>query len=207
MIRLDGTYNLRDKFDPGNPSLRSYHPVAQNNPNNDSQVPSLRPDSTLNTSTTHIYCGDCHAGNRSPAAGGDGPSGAHGSIYEGLLAATYAFDPQPGTGFSTNRLCFKCHDWGLLNQDISFPHSKHVFDEGASCINCHDPHGSAAYPHLINFLLSANVGGRTFEIRGIGGYPRPFWRDNGTYAGTCWLNCHGVEHDGKSYPATEPEPE
>ncbi len=200
MVRQDGTYNLRDKFDPGNPSLQSYHPVAENDPSNNQDVPSLRVDSSLNTSTSQIYCGDCHAGDRSPAAGGTGPGGAHGSVYEGLLAIRYEFDPESPLASSQDNLCFKCHDSGILFSDVSFPHREHVREENTSCINCHDPHGSARYPHLINFLLRTNVGGRTYEITGTGGSGEPIWQDDGQFAGTCWLNCHGEEHDGESYP-------
>lgn len=205
MARQDGTYNLRDKFDPGNPSLQSYHPVVQNNPANNGTQASLRPDGSLNTYSSQIYCGDCHAGDRSPAAGGTGPAGPHGSNYEGLLALRYEFDPRSSFGAAPDSLCMKCHDFGFLFSDTGFPHRLHVLEERASCINCHDPHGSAVYPHLLNFLLRANVGGRNFTIAGPGHYREPIWRDDGDRAGTCWLNCHGVEHDGKSYPWQPPE--
>ena len=200
MVRQDGTYNLRDKFDPGNPSLLSYHPVADNNPRNNQRVPSLRVDSSLNSVSSQIYCGDCHASERSPASGGAGPGGPHGSTYEGLLAMRYEFDPQSSGGGSRDGLCFKCHDSGILFSDVSFLHRKHVLEKNTSCINCHDPHGSAVYPHLLNFLTRANVAGRTWRITGAGGFSEPTWQGNGEFSGTCWLNCHGVVHDGRSYP-------
>jgi len=199
MARQDGVYNLRDKFDPGNPTLVSYHPVVSNDPSNNSEVPSLRQDIPLNRSSSQIYCSDCHSSDVSPAAGGAGPAGPHGSLYEGILALRYEFNPQSNLSDSPDNLCLKCHDSGSLFSDESFPHRKHVVKENLSCINCHDPHGSAVYPHLINFLTTSNVGGQTLEITGAGGYAEPTWIDDGQFQGTCYLNCHQEEHDGESY--------
>lgn len=200
MERLDQTYNLRDKVDASNPSLQSYHPIETNNPANNDEVPSLRVINTpLNRATSLIYCGDCHSSELSPAAGGNAPGGTHGSRHEGLLALEYPFNPARNFSAARNVLCFKCHDTASLNGNESFPHRQHVLDNGFSCINCHDPHGSTVYPHLINFLTSAAVTGQTLEITGTGGYSEPTWIDNGRYSGTCYLNCHGTEHDGTSY--------
>jgi len=199
MTRLDGTYNLRDKFDPGNPALISYHPVVSNDPANNDEVPSLRNDIPLNRSNSQIYCNDCHSSDISPAAGGTGPSGPHGSRFEAILAQRYEFDPQSSFNNVTDGLCLKCHDSGSLFSDESFLHNEHVIKENLSCINCHDPHGSAVYPHLINFLTSSSVAGQTYEITGAGGYSEPTWIDDGRFKGTCYLSCHQEKHDGESY--------
>ena len=200
MSRLDDTYNLRDKFDPGNPTLRSYHPVVRNDPNNNSEVPSLRKDTPLDRTTSLIYCGDCHSSDVSPAAGGVGPAGVHGSRYEGILALRYEFDPQSNFNTLSDNLCLKCHDAASLFGNESFLHREHVVENNTSCINCHDPHGSASYPHLINFLTSSNVSGNLVRISGAGPYFEPTWISNGQYSGTCYLSCHGTVHDGATYP-------
>lgn len=199
MVRQDGVYNLRDKFDPGNPSLISYHPIYANDPSNNSEVPSLRNDIPLNTSSSQIYCSDCHSSNDSPAGGGSGPAGAHGSSYEGIMSQRYSFNPIVASTTFDDALCFKCHDSGNLLADFSFPHKKHIEDENTGCINCHDPHGSTESEHLINFLTFSNVGGQTRTITGAGAFSQPTWIDNGQYNGTCWLNCHGEVHNGFDY--------
>ena len=199
MNRLDDTYNLRDKFDPGNPTLISYHPVDTNDPNNNDEVPSLRKDIPLDRVNSRIYCSDCHSSDVSPAAGGDGPAGVHGSRFEGILALRYEFDPQSSFNTVSGSLCMKCHEAASLLGNESFPHRQHVVDNSSSCINCHAPHGSARYPHLINFLTSSSVAGNLLEITGTGAYNEPTWIDNGQYSGTCYLNCHGTVHDGTTY--------
>ena len=199
MSRQDGEYNLREKVNAGNPALISYHPIDTNNPSNDAEVPSLRFDTPLNRSSSRIYCGDCHSGEFSQAAGGQGPNGPHGSQNESILALNYELASTSNQGLRSGLLCFKCHDSGSLFSDESFKHRLHVIDKGTTCVNCHDPHGSAAYPHLINFLTSSSATGQTRTITGTGTYFEPTWEDNGQYSGTCYLNCHGVIHDGSSY--------
>lgn len=199
MTRQDDEYNLREKVNPGNPALISYHPIDSNNPSNDTEVPSLRFDTILDRSNSRIYCGDCHSGEFSQAAGGQGPAGPHGSRHEAILALSYDLSPQSRSNLGSGLLCFKCHESSNLFSDVSFKHRLHVLDEGKSCVNCHDPHGSTVYPHLINFLTSASTSGQVMVISGTGMYSEPTWEDNGRYSGTCYLNCHGVVHDGLSY--------
>lgn len=199
MARQDNEYNLREKLNPSNPSLISYHPVHDNNPANDSEVPSLRLDIPLDRINSKIYCGDCHSSSFSPAAGGNRASGPHGSRHEGLLAQRYQLEAAGGGDINANALCSKCHDDGALYSDQSFMHSLHVRENGLGCVNCHDPHGSLQYPHLINFLTTGTSAGFTLEITGAGNYRNPTWIDTGRFSGTCWLNCHGAVHEGSSY--------
>ncbi|MCG7900080.1 MAG: hypothetical protein JAY85_16690 [Candidatus Thiodiazotropha weberae] len=198
MVRADGVYNIRDKVNSGNPALVSYHPIVENDPSNNSEVPSLRNDIPLTTFSGQIYCSDCHSSNTSPAAGGLGPAGPHGSIHQGIMAQTYDIDPASSTTLS-NDLCFKCHDSGNLFTDQSFPHTEHVVAENLGCVNCHDPHGSASNRHLINFLTSSNIGGQIRTITGTGDYLEPTWLDTGVHSGSCWLDCHGTVHNGFDY--------
>lgn len=195
MLRQDGVYNIREKFDTGNPALVSYHPVYANNPANNNEVPSLRTDIPLNKTTSQIYCNDCHGSSNSPAAGGAGEAGPHGSQNEGIMVQRYSFNPTTNSSTFDNQLCFKCHDANNLFSDISFEHDKHVRSENASCIMCHDPHGSTS-DHLINFLTSSTFGN---SITGAGGFAEPTWQDTGQYNGRCYLSCHGKIHDGWSY--------
>jgi predicted CXXCH cytochrome family protein len=179
MARQDNEYNLREKFDLSNPSLVSYHPLHNNDPSNNDEVPSLRIDIPLYRTGSLMYCNDCHSGDRSPSAG---------------LDAGRRFNA------GTSPLCFNCHDAGSLISDESFPHRLHVWEQGASCVNCHDPHGSNVYPHLINFLETTTSAGRILRITGAGSSPdTPLWTDTGRYSGSCSLNCHGVVHEESSY--------
>ena len=198
LARQDNLYNLREKVDPASPQLVSWHPLVENNQANNDEVPSLNTVPELNATTSLIYCTDCHNNDSAEIAGGVGPNGPHGSRYEGLLVAGYQLDPNGRFNVSSDRLCFTCHDPNSLFSDISFPHRRHVQQEGEICASCHDPHGSAVYPHLINFLISTNTG-RDLNIVGAGGYTEPTWFDDGKFKGTCYLSCHGVVHDGSDY--------
>jgi hypothetical protein len=200
MTRQDGVYNIRDKVNHLNPALVSYHPITQNNPANDTEVPSLRTDVPLNRTTSLIYCTDCHSSDTSSAAGGAGPDGPHGSSYGAILAKQYTFNPEISYSTANYDLCFKCHDESSILNDVSgFPHSRHLGTRKRSCINCHDPHGSHRFAHLLNFLTYAVYGGTTYQITGQGSFTEPTWQDLGTYQGQCYLNCHGVKHSPKSY--------
>ena len=206
MIRLDGIYNLRDKVNENNVSLVSWHPIVTNNPANDSEVPSLRTDIPLDKVSTNpnnlIYCTDCHNGDTSAAAGLTGPNGPHGSNNEGLLALPYALDPiVPASGSTDFVLCFKCHsEAALLVTPLSgFSHQRHINTRTKSCVNCHDPHGSHSYNHLINFQTNSTYTGGPYVIDPAGANTQPVFQDNGTYTGSCTLNCHGNAHNGRSY--------
>ncbi len=201
MLRQDGVYNIRDKVSTSTPGLVSYHPIEINNPANDDEVPSLRNDIPLNRSTSLIYCSDCHNSDRSLAAGLSGPTGPHGSIYGAILTQEYSFDPVVPYSSQAYELCYKCHDESAILGDASgFPHRKHVQKEDLACINCHDPHGSLKFPHLLNFLVNVNFGGQTFQITGAGGFSEPTWIDEGKFKGRCYLSCHGETHNGWRYP-------
>lgn len=197
MRRQDGAYNIRDKVYSGTPGLVSYHPIESNDPSNNTEVPSLRNNVPLNRTDSLIYCTDCHASDTSPAAGGVGATGPHGATFAGMLAQDYPLTSTASFSSATYRLCFRCHDQASLMSDASgFPHNKHVRGERASCVNCHDPHGSQRYPHLINFLTRA---GGVAVVSPVSGQTEPIWRDNGRFRGSCTLSCHGETHNNESY--------
>ena len=183
--------NTRLEFDVSNPS---FHPVQARGRNADG--PSLIPPLDVNSV---IYCTDCHNSDDSPAAGGVGPNGPHGSNNEFLLARRYStedFTPESSISYA---LCYKCHDRSSILSDESFKeHDKHIRGENTPCSTCHDPHGVSSTQgspinssHLINFdigIVQPNAQGeRRFE-------------DRGRFAGACFLNCHGKEHNPEVYP-------
>jgi hypothetical protein len=61
-----------------------------------------------------------------------------------------------------------------------------VVYESISCDACHDPHGSPSYPGLVRF--HADVGP---NAQGMRLYIKEASSMN------CYLNCHGVEHNGQ----------
>lgn len=196
-LRQDGVYNLRDKVYSATPSLVSYHPIETNDPSNNSEVPSLRSNIPLNRIDSMIYCTDCHNSDSSPAAGGGGPTGSHGSIFTGMLTQEYPLNSTAAYSSATYRLCFKCHNQSsLMSDDSGFPHDKHVRGENLACINCHDPHGSQKYPHMINFLTEING---VANVTPISGEAEPIWVDEGLYKGSCTLSCHGEDHRDENY--------
>ncbi len=183
--------NVRLEFDMGSPS---FHPVAGIGVNPD--VPSLIAPLT---ETSTITCGDCHNSNSSSKVGGPGPDGPHGSIYPALLTRQYQNQDNTPEGPSAYALCYGCHDRNsILNDDSFSQHAMHTAGIRAPCSACHDPHGISSIQgnatnnsNLINFdltIVSANANG---EIR---------FEDRGTFAGACFLNCHGKVHDPLSYP-------
>lgn len=183
--------NVRLEFDTGNPS---YHPVEGPGANPD--VPSLLPPWTT---SSVIYCTDCHTNDAGPKAGGTGPEGPHGSQYPHLLGWRYETTDPTAESAARYALCYRCHDRNSILGDQSFKkHKLHIQNEDAPCNVCHDPHGVSATQgtptnntHLINFDVSVVQ-------------PEPFTNrlefiDNGKFHGECWLRCHGKTHTGKSY--------
>lgn len=179
--------NVRVEFHPNNPS---FHPIENSGRN--SNVPSLI---SPYSESSVIYCTDCHASNNSSA------NGPHGSVYKALLKYRYETSDFTSESYSAYELCYTCHDRNTIvnNEQNEFGrdvHKKHIVDEKTPCNVCHDPHGvqgsSTNQSHLINFDT-----GVVRESRGLNG--RLEFIDDGDYAGTCYLDCHGRNHNPKSY--------
>ncbi|MBC8293212.1 MAG: hypothetical protein H8E45_08620 [Proteobacteria bacterium] len=183
--------DLSARFDT---SASSFHPVA--GPGRNPDVPSLI--APLNEGS-QIYCSDCHNNDNGPGAGGNGPAGPHGSNWPQLLEREYTLTDGSSENFQTYSLCYKCHSRSSILGDESFSeHSKHIEKETTSCATCHDPHGVAAgtsstinNSHLVNFNLNEVLPNSQGDL---------FFQDNGSRAGTCYLECHGEDHIDKNYP-------
>ena len=181
--------NLRLKVDQ---AAISFHPIesAGRNPN----VPSLRPGLTVGSM---IYCNDCHNSETGQKAGGSGPNGVHGSGNAPLLVAGYNTTDGTAESDAAYALCYRCHDrTKILSESGPFPlHKKHVQEEKTPCSVCHDPHGISSAQgttqknsHLINFDTTVVLPSqRTGRLE---------YNSTGPNSGTCFLNCHGEEHNG-----------
>ncbi|MBI5394576.1 MAG: hypothetical protein HZA91_04690 [Verrucomicrobia bacterium] len=167
-------------------SSASFHPVTTTgkNPN----VPSLI---SPWTTASLMYCGDCHNNNQGPGAGGTGPKGPHGSSYIPILERQLTMTDNSPESSGIYALCYKCHSRASILGDQSFKeHNKHIVGERAACTTCHDPHGVQGKTHLINFnttYVTPSSGGRLEFI------------DTGDRRGTCYLTCHGKDHNPENY--------
>jgi len=186
--RLVVENNTRREFDP---SAISYHPIEA--PGKNPDVPSLKSGWTTSSLVT---CANCHGSTTGPAGGGTGPSGVHGSTAAPILVATYSTDDYLSEGPGSYALCYLCHDRNSILNNESFPdHERHI--RRTSCSTCHDAHGISSLgsttgnTHLINFDTSRVFPDQNGRLEFV---------DNGTFAGTCYLECHNKRHDGKSYP-------
>ena len=187
IVRQIEQNNVRFEFDLNNPS---YHPVEGAGANNN--VPSLIPPYT---ESSVIYCTDCHASD-----GTGSPDGPHGSIYPHILKFNYETADNTPESYSAYELCYQCHSRSsILNDDSFSDHKKHIQGEDAPCSLCHDPHGISSSQgnnsnntHLINFDISV--------IEPDPNSGRLEFIDDGTFAGRCYLRCHGKRHNPKRYP-------
>ncbi len=208
-IRLDlnspvTRHNVSQPARPGvSPSLRATMLDLNGNPTGRSLVASA-----------YLYCTDCHNNDAARASGGTAPNGPHGSKWAHVLERQYQENSLPPQGSGGNfasiaytpgvnspyALCDKCHDLDhKLNlsgagQDTVFgKHQNHVVSDGASCSVCHAAHGVQGGTvtnnrHLVNF--------DTQIVAPYGRNPRPYIDVSRRQ---CFLTCHGVAHNGRSY--------
>ena len=157
----------------------------------------LNNDGTSNTSrplttSSQLFCSDCHNNDQARAFKGSGPNGAHGSSFAHLLQQNLYQEPAGGGSGNTASgyaLCNKCHN--LTNLNNIRPHDPHM---SYGCTTCHDPHGviggsAAANRAMINFD-TAIVSKATTSF----GY---FYLSS-TNKG-CYVTCHGKLHNPITY--------
>ncbi len=187
--------NKRADFSLNNPS---YHPV-EGEGRNQQVVSLLKPykEKKITASDVSVItCTTCH-GSENP----DSPRGPHGSNNQYIL--TDAFSTKDGETESpyVYAICYRCHSRTSILSDESFRyHSLHIkgrggaslSSSGTSCFTCHSSHGSTENKYLIRF----NRDVVTMNSKGLLKFV-----EKGVYAfhGECYLSCHGVDHDPKSY--------
>lgn len=179
--------NVRLEFATGNPS---YHPVVGSTTNSSS--PSLIDPLT---SSSIIYCTDCHASDNA-----SDPKGPHGSIFPQILKLQYTTADYTVESPTTYALCYSCHSRTSILGDNSFPyHNTHIVGENSPCSICHDAHGissvqgnSTNNSHLINF--------RSDIVSGTGPQGVARFVDTGVRSGYCLVRCHNRGHSvGMNY--------
>lgn len=185
--------NKKMEFSTSNPS---FHPV-EGEGKNFSVVSLLRPYREKKSSTGDISvigCKDCHGSDDQSSA-----RGPHGSKYQGLLVENYATGDNILESTFSYSLCYKCHKRSSILANESFPsHSRHIAGErnfkggGTSCYTCHSSHGSVENRYLIRFNREYVKESSSGKLKFV---------EKGTYAfhGECWLSCHGVDHNPKTY--------
>jgi len=191
LTRQSGTRNIRVKIDPAN---ASYHPIATMGTN--TSVLGLQAGYT---SSSMIGCSSCH-NNDDWSPSGVAPSGPHGSRFDPILQRQYLTQDPTAESAQSFDLCYQCHNRSFLinDQAHAFPHNRHVVTKQTPCAACHDAHGSRQNAHLIDFMLRDKSGKSVVTRSAVQG--RLEYISTGPGRGQCYLQCHGVNHEPKSYP-------
>lgn len=185
--------NKRVEFSINNPS---FHPV-EGEGKNLAVISLLRPyreKKSAANDISMIKCADCHASDDP-----NSPRGPHGSRYQGILVENFATGDNVLENSFNYALCYRCHKRSSILGNESFPkHSRHITGErnfkggGTSCHTCHTSHGSPENRYLIRF-------NREFVSESSTGKLKFVEKGNYSFHGECWLTCHGVDHNPKTY--------
>ena len=145
------------------------------------------------TTSSLISCTDCHNSDQSPAAGGSGANGPHGSVYTPLLERMLLLTDGTPYNPANFAMCYKCHNSSVVDSELSSSwqyHRTHIENYRAACTTCHDSH-AATQPHLINFN-TAYVLPNNGVLKFI---------STGPNHGTCTLTCHDGNGQNKPHAA------
>ena len=163
----------------------SFHPLLA--AGRATSVPSLL---SQYTASSLMNCTDCHTNDDR-----SGPRGPHGSRVLKLLGNAYALADGQVESPAAYALCYGCHGRASILSDASFTeHKKHVAEEKTSCATCHNPHGATSARALIRFNEPAPGTGVTPSSSG-----RLEFISSTPGRGTCYLTCHGKNHDPLTY--------
>lgn len=190
---LPGKYtNKRLEFSLNNPS---FHPI-EGEGKNSNVVSLLRPyreKKVIPADISVITCSDCHGNDDIK-----GPKGVHGSRFQYILIENFDASDNLLESPQTYALCYRCHSRTSILGNESFRyHSLHiqgrsVTKPGTSCFTCHNSHGSTEYKYLIKFNQSVV----TPNSKGLLKFAE---KGTAKFSGECYLSCHGVDHNPKSY--------
>jgi predicted CXXCH cytochrome family protein len=191
IARKSGTRNVRLKILSTN---ASFHPIAATGRN--ASIPGLQAGYTA---SSLVSCTSCHNNDDWTSTSANAPRGPHGSRNETILAQAYMTgDPTPES-YANYALCYQCHNQSYVANDLAatFPHNRHLVQDQAPCASCHDAHGSRDNAHLIDFMLRDRTGKIVVTPSAVQG--RLEYASLGQGHGQCYLQCHGVNHEPKSY--------
>ncbi len=192
-VNLPGKYtNKRIEFSLNNPS---FHPV-EGEGRNSAVISLIRPyheKKVAAADVSVISCSDCHGNDEI-----NGPKGVHGSRFRYILKDNFDASDNISESPQAYALCYRCHSRTSILGNESFKyHSLHIngtsFSRmGTSCFTCHNSHGSTDYKYLIKFNRSVVSPNARALLKFV---------EKGTskFSGECYLTCHGVEHNPKSY--------
>ncbi|HXW68178.1 MAG TPA: cytochrome c3 family protein [Dissulfurispiraceae bacterium] len=206
--RVINSTNARQQFNTLN---ASYHPVAGIGKNT-SFVPSIANSqyvAGIMTSSSIIYCMDCHESDDSsgiPGAGYSGPRGPHGSQYAPLLREEYLTADNTPESYANYALCYRCHDRVTVLNQVGgsgswTKHYDHIVTDNTPCSACHDPHGiydpsdgmlTGSHSRLINFDTSI--------AQPVAPNTVPMFNSSMAGSGSCTLVCHNHTHICSKYP-------